>query len=121
MSHIQALLTRLRSNHDEIWVGETIASAMEMALSLDGWTVPEEGRIAVLGMSIKPLPDGWRPLNTIMVIECLKMDVEDIGADSFPYGLVCRATEGLSLWSAEGMANWAMREIVHQSHEPEGS
>lgn len=114
MSHTKAFLTRLRES-ETLRTGKSVADQLEDVLRKDGWFPPEDGHVNVMGMMVSELPEGWQPLNVIMVIECLKLHEEQIAPGRFPYGLVCRATEGLSLWNAEGMVTWAQRQVINQS------
>lgn len=58
----------------------------------------------VYGLALEDLPEGWQPVEAIVAIKCLKP--ED---DGCPYGLVARATSGITTWEAEGMAAWLGR------------
>lgn len=115
MSQIRTLLERFRASPAEQCSAEYFADLLEAALIGDGLSPTPEGSVSVMGMHVKPIPDNWQPLNVIMVIECLKMGVEEIIPGRYPYGLVCRATEGLALWTAEGMVDWVSRQIINQS------
>lgn len=67
----------------------------------------------VLGMEIPDLPEGWQPVEAIVIVKCLRPPVED-AEDNFAYGLASRLTDGMSTWEAAGMAEWAKRNAFEQ-------
>ncbi|HLT60887.1 MAG TPA: hypothetical protein VK020_06815 [Microlunatus sp.] len=58
----------------------------------------------VFGLPIDDLPDGWEPVEALVIVKCLRPE-----EDGYPYGLTALATDGLSVWEAEGMLRWAAR------------
>lgn len=62
----------------------------------------------VFGLEVVDLPEGWQPVEALVVVKCLKPESSD---DECPYGLVARASHGLTTWEGEGMALWLSRVL----------
>jgi hypothetical protein len=69
----------------------------------------------VFGLQIGDLPEDWQPVEVLVVVKCLRPE-----GDAFPYGLAARASQSLSNWEGEGMANWAARAMVRDIDQEEG-
>lgn len=55
-----------------------------------------------LGLDIGELPEGWQPVEVLVLAKCL---VPEGTADGgFPYRMSARSSGGLSTWEAAGMA-----------------
>lgn len=54
----------------------------------------------VYGLNVKPMPDGWTPLEAFVVLKCLDEDGE--------VALLTRATEGVRAWDSVGMLTAAL-------------
>jgi len=63
----------------------------------------------IFGLPVEDLPDGWQPVEAILIIKCLKPN-----GSEFPYGLCARITDGMSTWEAAGMASWAVQNALAQ-------
>jgi hypothetical protein len=59
------------------------------------------------GLPMHDLPDGWQPVEAIMVIKCIQPE----GGTKFPYRFAFRATEGLTMMEASGMAEYAHENL----------
>jgi hypothetical protein len=57
----------------------------------------------IFGMPIPDLPEGCTPMAAVVVVKVL--DVSGQPRD-FPYNIVSRVTEDLSVWEALGMGEW---------------
>ena len=71
----------------------------------------------VYGLPLDDLPDGWQPVEAIVVVKCLKPENEDCA-----YGLVARVSGDLTTWEAEGMAHW-LTQVTRgdlDDHDEEG-
>ena len=67
----------------------------------------------VLGMKIDDLPEGWMPVNAIVVIECV--DLNDDAPDSPGIKrLSTRHTSELDMWTALGMLTAAAADLKQQ-------
>jgi hypothetical protein len=53
------------------------------------------------GLDVGELPDGWQPVEALVIVKCLIPD--DSTSKQFPYRLSLRASDGLSMWEAAGM------------------
>lgn len=67
-------------------------------------TQPEHAGPNVYGLALTDIPKGWQPVEALVVVKALKPE-----NDECPYGLVARATSGITTWEAEGMAAWLGR------------
>jgi hypothetical protein len=56
----------------------------------------------VFGLEIEDLPDDVTALEAVMVFKVMRTD-EDA---TFPYSLIARCTDGISIWEAEGMSRF---------------
>ena len=55
---------------------------------------------AICGLTVRPLPEGWTPLEAVAVVKCLDQDGRT--------ALVVRATDGLCTWDRIGMLRAAV-------------
>ena len=66
----------------------------------------------VLGMEVGDLPDGWRPVNVVLAVECVDTNDNDTGASSMR--LCTRANEELTSWAAIGILRAMEADLTSQ-------
>jgi hypothetical protein len=72
----------------------------------------------VFGLEVEELPDHWQPVEVLVIVECLDLSSEEGG----PAGtqLSTRASRGMVLWKALGMAEAASADLKQQYTESLG-
>lgn len=56
----------------------------------------------LFGLEIEDLPEDMTALEMVLVVKTMR----PAGSEKFPYALVARCTDGLSIWEAAGMTRW---------------
>jgi hypothetical protein len=67
----------------------------------------------VFGLPVDDLPDGWQPLEAIVIVKCIRPDATDM-----PYALCTRRTDGMTPWETAGMAEWVRGAALQQITPP---
>lgn len=64
-----------------------------------------------LGLSVDELPEGWQPVEALVIAKCLLPEGHESG---YPYGVVALPSPGLAPWDVAGMARAAVVQADDQ-------
>lgn len=81
----------------------------------------ETNKAELFGLRFEDLPEGVQPVEAVIIVKCLHDDEKS----DYPYLLVSRVTDGLSVWEALGMSEWmrlrAQRQMERMGEDEDGN